>query len=223
MATECVCPNCGESFQPERASDIYCSIACGMAHRRAMRAAPEPEELERPRPAATAGLANEGLDRLVGAEHVARYLHVPLEEVERLAHAGDIPARCVGSKWVFSARAINSWLRSTQSGGDQLAEELQPGVEGLALSVAGLSTKIQSITERIQPLLVALPTLPAGRMVADGDVVGFELEEMLPLEAIETAYIRYVLQRCGQNKTRAAEVLGVDPSTLYRKLARLGW
>ena len=40
------------------------------------------------------------------------------------------------------------------------------------------------------------------------------------LDVIERAYIMYVLQSEGGNKTRAAEVLGIDPSTLYRKLSR---
>ncbi len=40
------------------------------------------------------------------------------------------------------------------------------------------------------------------------------------LEVIERAYIAWVLRAEGGNKTRAAEVLGIDPSTLYRKLAR---
>jgi DNA-binding NtrC family response regulator len=40
------------------------------------------------------------------------------------------------------------------------------------------------------------------------------------LEMIERAYINWVLQQEGGNKTRAAEVLGIDPSTLYRKLSR---
>jgi two-component system response regulator HydG len=40
------------------------------------------------------------------------------------------------------------------------------------------------------------------------------------LEAIERAYIMWVLQAEGGNKTRAAEMLGIDPSTLYRKLSR---
>jgi DNA-binding NtrC family response regulator len=42
------------------------------------------------------------------------------------------------------------------------------------------------------------------------------------LEIIERAYIHWVLQAEGGNKTRAAEVLGIDPSTLYRKLLRYG-
>jgi two-component system response regulator HydG len=40
------------------------------------------------------------------------------------------------------------------------------------------------------------------------------------LEAIERAYISWVLQNESGNKSRTAEVLGIDPSTLYRKLAR---
>jgi len=42
------------------------------------------------------------------------------------------------------------------------------------------------------------------------------------LDVIERAYITWVLQSEGGNKTRAAEVLGIDPSTLYRKLSRYG-
>ena len=37
---------------------------------------------------------------------------------------------------------------------------------------------------------------------------------------IERAYIEHVLRAEGGNKTRAAEVLGIDPSTLYRKIKR---
>lgn len=42
------------------------------------------------------------------------------------------------------------------------------------------------------------------------------------LDQVEEAYIRWILMAEGGNKARAAEVLGIDPSTLYRKLARYG-
>ena len=42
------------------------------------------------------------------------------------------------------------------------------------------------------------------------------------LDAIERAYIMWILQSEGGNKTRAAETLGIDPSTLHRKLQRFG-
>jgi DNA-binding NtrC family response regulator len=41
-----------------------------------------------------------------------------------------------------------------------------------------------------------------------------------PLEVIERAYIMWVLGSEGGNKSRAAEVLGIDASTLHRKLSR---
>ncbi len=42
------------------------------------------------------------------------------------------------------------------------------------------------------------------------------------MEVVERAYISWVLDCEGGNKTKAAEVLGIDPSTLYRKLNRYG-
>ena len=52
------------------------------------------------------------------------------------------------------------------------------------------------------------------------------VEESAPenptMEVIERAYIFWVLEAEGGNKSRAAEVLGIDPSTLYRKLNRYG-
>jgi len=42
------------------------------------------------------------------------------------------------------------------------------------------------------------------------------------MEVVERAYILWVLQAEAGNKTKAAEVLGIDPSTLYRKLNRYG-
>lgn len=42
------------------------------------------------------------------------------------------------------------------------------------------------------------------------------------MDVVERAYILWVLESEGGNKTRAAEALGIDPSTLYRKLHRYG-
>jgi len=42
-------------------------------------------------------------------------------------------------------------------------------------------------------------------------------EELVPLEEVERRYIRRVMQATGGNKTLAAQILGVDRRTLYRK------
>ena len=74
----------------------------------------------------------------------------------------------------------------------------------------------------LQPLIQpdALPervrSAPTPRLIADVPTVNPSME------VIERAYILWVLQAENGNKTRAAEVLGIDPSTLYRKLNRYG-
>ncbi len=44
--------------------------------------------------------------------------------------------------------------------------------------------------------------------------------ELIPLEEVERRYVLRVLEAVGGNKTLAAQVLGLDRKTLYRKLER---
>ena len=46
--------------------------------------------------------------------------------------------------------------------------------------------------------------------------------ELVPLEEVEKRYILRVLEAVGGNKTLAAQVLGLDRKTLYRKLEEYG-
>jgi two-component system response regulator HydG len=52
---------------------------------------------------------------------------------------------------------------------------------------------------------------------APGEGFSVGREHMLTLRQIEDEYIAWVLTRCDGNKTRAAEILGVDVSTLHRR------
>jgi DNA-binding NtrC family response regulator len=47
------------------------------------------------------------------------------------------------------------------------------------------------------------------------------VEQLLPLESLEQAYIKRVLEKMGGNKYQAAQVLGIDRKTLYRKLGEI--
>jgi DNA-binding NtrC family response regulator len=42
--------------------------------------------------------------------------------------------------------------------------------------------------------------------------------ESATLAEVESAWIKRVLERCGGNRTQAAKILGIDPSTLWRRL-----
>jgi two-component system response regulator HydG len=39
----------------------------------------------------------------------------------------------------------------------------------------------------------------------------------MTLRQLESEYIAWVVARCGGNKTKAAEILGIDVSTIHRR------
>ena len=85
--------------------------------------------------------------------------------------------------------------------------ELENALEHAIVLSPGDEIELTALPERVR-------SPKAEQFVADRPI------ENPTLEAIERAYIVWVLQSEGGNKSRAAEVLGIDPSTLYRKLAR---
>ena len=91
----------------------------------------------------------------------------------------------------------------------RLDDELENALERAAVLAASGPISVQSLPDRVREQ-------PEVRLV----------DETAPpnptMEVIERAYIRWVLDAERGNKTRAAEVLGIDPSTLYRKLNRYG-
>jgi two-component system response regulator HydG len=89
----------------------------------------------------------------------------------------------------------------------------------------GNTRELENALERATVLtrgeVIEVDALPA-RVVEErpAPLVDERPAENPTLEIIERAYILWVLQSEGGNKARAAEVLGIDPSTLYRKLNR---
>ncbi|MCA9678808.1 MAG: helix-turn-helix domain-containing protein, partial [Myxococcales bacterium] len=65
---------------------------------------------------------------------------------------------------------------------------------------------------------VTAPASPA----ASPDAFVVARARMSSLRELEDEYIAWVLARCDGNKTRAAEILGVDVSTIHRRLRRDG-
>lgn len=87
--------------------------------------------------------------------------------------------------------------------------ELENALERAAVVAEGCTVTPEILPERVQegPEVAVVTEAPAANPT---------------MEVIERAYIHWVLEAEGGNKTRAAEVLGIDPSTLYRKLNRYG-
>jgi transcriptional regulator with PAS, ATPase and Fis domain len=87
--------------------------------------------------------------------------------------------------------------------------ELENALERAAILAKGDSIPLSALPERVvEPKSEPLVT----------DAV----QANPTLDTIERAYIMWVLENEGGNKARTAEVLGIDSSTLYRKLSRYG-
>lgn len=85
--------------------------------------------------------------------------------------------------------------------------ELENALERAAILVKGNSIPLSALPERVserkrEPL------------------VSGAAQPNPTLDTIERAYILWVLENEGGNKPRTAEILGIDPSTLHRKLSR---
>jgi DNA-binding NtrC family response regulator len=64
--------------------------------------------------------------------------------------------------------------------------------------------------------------LPPTVETMSGDAPRPAIGDDLTLEALERLHIEAVVRRCGGNRTRAAEILGIERKSLYRKARRLG-
>jgi two-component system response regulator HydG len=111
-----------------------------------------------------------------------------------------------GRRIALSDEALQVLMRYDWPGN---VRELENALERAAVLCGSDVIDPEALPERVREA-------PRPRLVAD-------VQPPNPtMEVVERAYIEWVLHAEGGNKTRAAEVLGIDPSTLYRKLNRYG-
>jgi DNA-binding NtrC family response regulator len=86
--------------------------------------------------------------------------------------------------------------------------------------------ELENIMERGVTLarseILTLDDLPPALVQRAVHVVREKAGRLPTLEEREVDYIRYVLERSGQNRTQAAKVLGIDRVSLWRKLKKYG-
>jgi len=136
----------------------------------------------------------EDIQWLLDADEVSEWLGLPVERVRAMAEAGDLPGRQLRGDWRFGIATLNLWAEGTD-----LGDLVRDAIARAAIEVATI-----------------------GRVDVTHGEIEFLLDEPITLEELEKAYLEFALKHFQGNKTRVAERVGIDPSTLYRKIKRYG-
>ena len=112
---------------------------------------------------------------------------------------------------------------------------LNPAVRGIAPEVTerllkydwpGNVRELEGVIQRALVLAggdtLSLSELPADMRPAHSGGTSLPWPADATLDEVEKLWIRHVLDRCGGNRTQAARRLGIDPSTLWRRLKESG-
>ena len=91
--------------------------------------------------------------------------------------------------------------------------ELESAIEYAVLHARGHAIVPEDLPEKLQTAQV--------RSAARSPLTAL-FEDLPALEELERRYLLYILEVAGGNRTRAAEILGIDRRTLYRMIERWG-
>ncbi len=119
----------------------------------------------------------------------------------------------------FAAAAARNVSGIAPAAAERLAAYSWPG------NVRELQNAIEravALTRFEQVTVEDLPERIRQYRTSDVLVAGLDPSELVPLAETERRYILRVLEAASGNKTLAARILGIDKTTLYRKLERYG-
>jgi DNA-binding NtrC family response regulator len=117
----------------------------------------------------------------------------------------DDACKRAGQKKVLSAEALDALLRHAWPGN---VRELANTIERLVVSSRGSLIEAFDLPDTITEIRPAGPDQP--------------FADLPTLDNLERRYLLHVLEAAEGNRTRAAEILGVDRRTLYRMAERFG-
>jgi two-component system response regulator HydG len=129
----------------------------------------------------------------------------------------DVPS--LAAHFLEHATARNPQAVVTSLSNDVLAALGRYAWPGNVRELENLIERVVVIGTNAEASLADLSEL-APRVVERGDRFSLPRDKLATLREVEEDYIEWMLQQCDGNKTRAAEQLGIDPSTLHRRRAK---
>lgn len=154
-------------------------------------------------------LRERGEDVLLLANHMlTRFAQ---EEGKRFARfAPEVEATLIGYDWPGNVRQLQNVVRNIVVLND--GETVTPPMLPPSLGVAG-GARIVSLPTRTMVAAAAGLAMESGSVAEIGDAIR-------PLADVERETIERAIQLCAGNIPRAAELLDISPSTIYRKRQR---
>jgi len=98
--------------------------------------------------------------------------------------------------------------------------ELENAVEYAALRTRGAEVTAEDLPVKLQSNEVHRHARTASSGAHSPLLAAIHADELVSLDELERRYLLHVLQATGGNRTRAAEILGIDRRTLYRMAER---
>ncbi len=111
----------------------------------------------------------------------------------------------------FSDMALASLISYDWPGN---VRELENAVEYAGLHARGAEVQAEELPAKVQTSEVR------ARLALDGSPLAALYADLISLDELERRYLLHVLEATGGNRTRAAEILGIDRRTLYRMAER---
>ena len=139
---------------------------------------------------------------------------VPIELPSLHERKEDIPLLAKHFLERFNARSGTRFLGFTTDALQLLTQYDYPG------NVRELENIIERAAALSQTEVIGADVLPDDLKELNILSVDADTSHIKTLAEVEAEYIREVLARCGHNKTRAAEVLGINRVSVYRKLKK---
>ena len=124
---------------------------------------------------------------------------------------------------------VDAFLRKCAEAGRKEPRAMSESTLALLMDYPwpGNVRELENVIERAVTLArgekIVPEDLPPAVQGARGErrVLDEAAERTLPLQEVEQEYIQRILEKTGGNKYQAAQVLGIDRKTLYRKLAEI--